>query len=297
VHRYGEFIEHDRHLRALSHLVEHGGHAATGGVPQRVHRAADGVEQVADQSGHGRSVRADVRFEVEFPAGQHDGDAVVPDRARHQHDVAGPCLVGAESQRPFQDADSGRVHVAAVCLAALHDLGVPGHDLHPGLACRQCHGRDDPLQVLDRQALLEDESAGQVERPGTGDGEVVDRAVHGQVADVAAGEEQRVDHVRVGGEGQPRAARLDRGLVFEPVEHRVAEGFEEDRLDQRVRGLAARAVGERDPALGDPGRAPPRPVDPVEHLLLPGVGRGARSLCSHVRVASWTRSRVNRPKL
>ena len=53
----------------------------------------------------------------------------------------------------------------------------------------------------------------QVERPRPGHRQVVHRAEDGQLADVAAGKEQRPDHERVGGEGQPGAADLDHGAV------------------------------------------------------------------------------------
>ena len=76
------------------------------------------------------------------------------------------------------------------------------------------------LQVGERQSLLEDEGGRQEERPRAADRQVVDGAVHGQAADVAAGEEERTDHERVGREGDPRrlarvAGASDRGLILE----------------------------------------------------------------------------------
>ena len=59
-------------------------------------------------------------------------------------------------------------------------------------------------------ALLQDEAAGEVGGAGAAHGEVVDGAVDGEVADAAAGEEQRPHHVGVGGERQPGAAEGDR---------------------------------------------------------------------------------------
>jgi len=53
------------------------------------------------------------------------------------------------------------------------------------------HGFGDPGQVGDGEAFFQDEAGRQVQRRRTGDGEVVDRAVDRQVADVPAGEEQR----------------------------------------------------------------------------------------------------------
>ena len=58
---------------------------------------------------------------------------------------------------------------------------------------------------LDLKTFFEDEAGGQAQRLCATAGEVVDRSVDREVADVAAGEEQRVDHVGVGGESDPPA--------------------------------------------------------------------------------------------
>jgi hypothetical protein len=104
---------------------------------------------------------------------------------------------------------------------------------------------------------------------GLGHGQVVHGAVDGQVTDVAAGEEQRGHHVGVGGERDPGPAHRQLGRVLERLEQRIAERVQEDRLDQRVRGLAAGAVRHGDALFPHLGAAPPRAVDPVQHLLFP----------------------------
>ena len=118
----------------------------------------------------------------------------------------GQAAVALERDGPLEDADPGGGDVAAVGLAALDDLGVAGDDLHPGDGGRARHRVGDPPQVGDREALLEDEPGREVQRPRPAHREVVDGAVDREVADVAAGEEQRRDDVRVGGERQPRPA-------------------------------------------------------------------------------------------
>ena len=180
--------------------------------------------------------------------------------------------------RPLQQPDAGGGDVAAVGLAALDDLGVAGDDLHAGGLRGRGHRGDDPLQVGDREALLQDEPGRQVQRPGAAHGQVVHRAVDGQVADVAAREEQRRDHVGVGGEGQPAGRGAQRGAVLQLLQHRVAERLQEHRLDQRLGGLAAGPVGQRDPFLADAGLARAGPGDPLQHLLLAGqvLGAGVR---------------------
>ena len=164
-----------------------------------------------------------------------------------------------------------------------------------------------------------------------------------------------MDDERVGGEAQPGAVDAQRRLVLHRLQRGVAEGFEEEGVDEGMGRLAPRAVGEGDPLLLDAGLAAALPVDPGEDLLLLGqglrpelvlgelvvlglrdrslrpvggpllglgspageevvggegpgrVGRGRglalpflfveTGLGAHARVASLTRSRVNRPKL
>ena len=189
----------------------------------------------------------------------------------------------------LQHADPRRVDEAGIGLAALHHLGVAGHDLHPRPLGGGGHRGDDPAQVGDREPLLEHESRREVERPRPRHRQVVDGAVHGQVADVAAGEEERRDHVGVGGEGEPRRPDGEDRLVLQGLQQRVAEGVEEEGLDQGVGGLAPRAVREGDQLVGDLGGAPADPLDPLQDLLLGALG--------HAELACLTLNRVNRPKL
>ena len=205
---------------------------------------------------------------------------MVADRAGHDDRVAGLRVGHAQpavGQVAVEDPDSGGVDVAAVGLAALDDLGVAGDDLHPGRGRRVPHGLGDADQVGDAEALLEDEPGRQVLRGGPAHGQVVDGAVDGQFADVAARKEQRRDHVGVGGQRDPGRPGLQGGRVLQRFQQRVAEAVQEHRLDQRVGGLAAGPVRHRDPFLADLGPPPAGPVDPVQDRLLPvadGAGGG-----------------------
>ena len=109
------------------------------------------------------------------------------------------------------------------------DLGVAGDDRDAGLARRRRHRAARRGAAARPAALLDDRGAGEVERHGAADGEVVDRAADRELADVAAGKEQRVDDVGVGREGEPVAARGQSGevetrLVVQRRQQRVVEG-------------------------------------------------------------------------
>jgi hypothetical protein len=153
--------------------------------------------------------------------------------------------------------DPGSVHVQAVCLVALDNLGIAGRDHH---ACRGrglAHRRGDAPQVGNREPFLDDEAGGEQERSCTRDGQVVDGAVDRELADVAAGEKDRLDHVRVGREREPGAVQLDDRRVAERREEGVLELLEKEALDERPGRLAAGSVGEGDDLVPELGTALP----------------------------------------
>ena len=97
-----------------------------------------------------------------------------------------------ESDTPVgHDADAGRRDEHSVSLAAIDDLGIAGDERHACFGTRLPHRAGDALQVRERQPLFEDERRGQIKRRRAADGEVVDRAMDRQLADVAAGEKER----------------------------------------------------------------------------------------------------------
>ena len=143
-------------------------------------------------------------------------------------------------------ADARGVDEELVGAAAPDHLGVAGDDGDAGARRRRARRLDDAAQIGERQALLEDEGERQRQRPRAADGEIVDRAVDRQLADVAAGKEDGRHDVGVGGEGEPLAVALDERRVVEPLERRVAERGHDQLLDQLRGEPAARAVAEQD---------------------------------------------------
>ena len=121
----------------------------------------------------------------------------------------------------------------------------PATTATPAAARGRGHRRDDPPQVGDREALLDHEPGRQPQRPRAAHREVVHGAVDRQLADVAAGELERVHDVAVGREREPPDP-ADDGRVAELGERVVAELREEERLDEVAGRLAAGAVRERD---------------------------------------------------
>ena len=124
---------------------------------------------------------------------------------------------------------------------ARHDLGVAGHDEHPGAAGRLRHAFHHLAQQIEIEPFLKDEAAGQISGPRAEHGHVVDRAVHRQGADVAAGEEQRGDGipVRTHGDG---TGKFQLGGVVQRPENGIVELFEKEFVDEPLGGPSAAAA-------------------------------------------------------
>ena len=106
------------------------------------------------------------------------------------------------------------------------------------------------------KTLFHDEGGGQEQGTRAAHGEIIDGAVDGQLADIAAGEEERRDHERIRREGQARAAGGEDGLIVELAQVRVIEGGQKQLVDQLRGQLAAAAMAHDDVlAIGDGRRA------------------------------------------
>ena len=146
--------------------------------------------------------------------------------------------------------------------AALDDLGIAGDDGDAGRVGDALHAGDDAAQDVDVEAFLQHRPQ-EEKRPRAAHRQIVDGAGDRKRADVAAREEQRIDHVGIGGERQPVAVPREvrerqHRLVFQCTEQRIVEGADKDILDQRAHRLAAAAVRHVDVrvrALSPPGDA------------------------------------------
>ena len=234
--------------RLASDLVERGAQPAAGGIAQRVDLHA-AFEQRRDEAVQRRGVALDGGLELEVLAARQDGDAVIAERAAHQDHVPRPGAIAARRDDRGRDhPDAGGVDEYAITLAALDHLGVAGDDRHAGGARRVGHRMDDAREIGEGQALFEDEAGGEPERPRAAHGDVVDGAVHGELADVASREEQRRDHVGVGAEDDLARRRREARAVVLLREVGVVEGPGEEHLDELGGGAPARPVDHLHPA-------------------------------------------------
>ena len=130
--------------------------------------------------------------------------AIVPDTS-----TTSPGCTARRTERRARrdDADTGGRDEQTVGRAAADDLGVAGDDLDARGPRRLGHVGHDRAQLVDREALFDDERGRQPRRLGALHREVVHRAVDGEMADRAAREAQRLHDERVGAEREPLARR------------------------------------------------------------------------------------------
>jgi len=158
-------------------------------------------------------------------------------------------------------------------------LGVAGDDPHAGPLGGRRHPSDDAREFGDRQPLFQDEGGGEGKRPGPAHRQIVDRAVDRQLADRAPGEDERLDDVGVGREGEPaavgeQAGDVEDGRVAELLKDGIAEGGQKNVLEEILRQRPAPAVAHHD-------------LRPVPQRCRAGKAGdvGRRRLCHQVRPA------------
>ena len=106
-------------------------------------------------------------------------------------------LVCAQVTACSDDAYASRVNKQLVARAALHHFGITRYDLDPGLFGRIRHAANESTQRRKLESFLDDHGAGQVERFGTADREVVDGSTDRKRTDIATWELKWIDDERV----------------------------------------------------------------------------------------------------
>ena len=136
-------------------------------------------------------------------AHRHDRDAVHRDWAADDDLVAGPCARAGWMFTPF-----GTTPMPEVLMKILSPLPrsttfvSPVTSFTPAVIGRGTHRLHDAPEILHRQTFLQNETGREIKRARAAHGEIVNGAMNGQLADVAAREKNRADDKRIGAEGQ-----------------------------------------------------------------------------------------------
>ena len=130
---------------------------------------------------------------------------MIAQRAGKQNGVSGLAVRARKLDAGRHQAHACCVDVNAVAVSAIHDFRVARYHMHAGLGSDFANRFANAAQVIHGEALFEHHGDREVFHLGAARGNVVHRAANGQTADVAAGEEMRRDHERVGGKRQALA--------------------------------------------------------------------------------------------
>ncbi len=259
-------IQFYAHVRSVGQFVERTGQPAPGRVAHPADRGTFGQHhprQIVQRCG----VAFEHRFEFDPFANRQDGDPMIAEGARNQDFVARPGIADGEAASLGQDSHARGGDEDLVALATIDHLGIAGDDRYAGFGAGFAHGGHDPPQVGHRQTFLQNKCGRKIERRGAADGQIVDRAMHGQSADVAAGEKRRPDHEGIGCQRDPggavpvaaRGAQSQCGLVFQNRWRLGTIALHEHPLDQVGGQRSAAAVAQ-------------------QHVLVVDHRRGARVL-------------------
>ena len=178
---------------------------------------------------------------------RQNGDAMIADGAAQDHAVAGPRLVGRKPD------PSGTMPIPVVLINRPSPFPFSTTFVSPVTIATPAAPRPAPWmrrplrRVSSRKAFFENERRAQKQRPRAAHRQIVDRAVHRQRPDIAAREKQRLDHKRIGREGDTRAADLEDRLIVQPVENRIREQRQKNIAQQIRAQPSAAAVAEHDP--------------------------------------------------
>jgi hypothetical protein len=170
-----------------------------------------------------RTVAFDGALEFQALSLAHDRHAMIADVAAEDDLVAAAGAICRYADVMLDHADTGCGDEDLVAFTAVDDLGIAGDELYAGLSGGSAHGLDDRAQIVDRQAFFEDEGGREIHRAGAAHRQIVHRPVNRAPADIAARKKDWRYDEGVGGEGEPRAADGDHGLIVEPVERGIAK--------------------------------------------------------------------------
>ena len=123
---------------------------------------------------------------------------MIPDRAGNQDSIS-RLNARQAGQAVFLKADAGGVDVQPVTPAFFHHLGVSGHDFDACFLGRVSHAVADLLEIGNRVAFLENESAAEIKRRRTACRDIVHCAANGESTDISTWEKVRRNNEAIGG--------------------------------------------------------------------------------------------------
>ena len=173
---------------------------------------------------------------------------MIAKRTADQQHVAGANLLRPPANTGGDHADPGGIDKQLIRRPARHHFGIAGNNGDTGLPGGLRHAVHHRFEGGHLQPLFENKPAGEIARQRAAHRYIVRRTAHRQLADITAGEKQRIDNVAVGGEGEPVALRaklseIETRLIFLLRQPGVGESLHKQVADQLLHRLTAATVG------------------------------------------------------
>ena len=276
-------LDHDAAASGACKLVEcRRGHAAARRIAHPVQcSAAAGSEQGGGELVEG-GIALDLAFELELAARTTSTaipwSAIVPDNSTRSPGRTSPaprCACAGTRPMPAVVMYRPSALPRSTTFVSPVAIGTPASRVPPRRAEPMQRSSSATSRPSSRISAAESASG---RAPQTAR-QVVDRAVHGELRDVAAREARRLDNVAIGAEGEARASfELEYGTVAERLEQRVAQLVAAALRPAPGSSRRTGAVRERDALVEQPpGPALATGLEPAEDLALLHQA-GARSL-------------------
>ena len=194
-------------------------------------------------------VGEDLAFEFEPFALREHRHAVIGDGAAEQNHVARPRIGGGDRDtRPAPGRCRSWSRRACRPSARLTTFVSPVTIATPAAAAAVDMASTTRDSSSISKPFLDDESRREAHGNRATHGEVVDRAIDRELADIAAREKERSDHEGIGRKGDAGRADFDDGLVVEFTQQRIVESGEKQVANQ-LRGQSSAAAVAHDDGL------------------------------------------------
>jgi hypothetical protein len=151
----------DADITLDSDLIEGRSQAASGGVTQHVSVRCS-CQNISNQVVQRCDVRLDICFESQLSTCGQDGDAVIAQSARYEHNVARPGHLPADLPVVRYPTHPSSGDEQPIRLTFLDYFRIPGYYLYAGLLGGGLHRFQHLLEHLHREALLQNKASCQV---------------------------------------------------------------------------------------------------------------------------------------
>jgi hypothetical protein len=208
-------------------------------------RAAQLRDKLQGKSIEGGRIALDGCLQFKPLSAGHDCYPVIADSPTDYDTVSGKRMGAVNLQIMLKNSDSRRIDKYPVSFAARHDFGVTGDNSDPGTIGSPLHGSQNPGKLVFAESFFKDQAHTHPERFRSHHGKVVDRSVHGEIADIATGEKYRIDDKGIGRKCETSGRRVKERRIVLDSRFTTGECRNYQFVQKLMRQSAATAVTKK----------------------------------------------------